>query len=493
MNMTNPSLAIVRLVLAAVLALAGTSAFAQGIDPRVDDRAIVHVRTDAELDAFIVAFEANHADVTLTAIDSLPARRMYLLEVGLPPDYTEQFLEELADDLEGNYFQYLVSGEFLYLNQAPEGKTGSLWTAGVSEDQFQMQYGVELTGLGSAHSRSAGLGTVIAFLDTGVDDAHPELAGRVLSNGYDFIDDDADPADVGDNADNDDDGLVDEMTGHGTFVAGLLRLVAPDARLLPVRVLDSDGGGDGWLLTKGLAYAMDQGVEVVNLSLGSTYNVATVEWLIEEEAQALGIVVVAAAGNFNRSEPEEYPAMREGLGVAATDHNDIKADFSNYSRRLFISAPGDIASGPFDPELAIVSILPDGEYAAWEGTSFATPFVAGAAALVRAQHPEWEADLTTYVLIESTLASTAVDIYPLNPEYAENEELGAGRLDAGAAVGLGPVAPETLGDLNNDGFVNTDDLLALLADWGLTHSSADLNGDGSVSTADLLIMLANWT
>ena len=488
-------IAIIIAVLAALLSAFTGQALAQpGVDARIEDRAIIHVRPEATIAQFIAAFEANNPTVGVAVLDSIDSRAMYFLDVSLPPDPDEPFLDQIENDLEAGYTGLIFSGEFLYENESPEGKTGSIFTDSISMPNYRAQYGLDQIGISfgrtSAHDDSTGAGVVIAVLDTGVDASHPELAGRVLP-GLDLIDHDANPADVGNMADDDGDGLIDEMTGHGTFVAGILRLVAPDAKLLPIRVLNSDGVGDGWTLTKGMYEAIDRGVEVINLSLGSTYDTATVE-LAVAEAAALGIPVFASAGNFNRSEPREYQAMGEGLGVAATDWNGVKATFSNYSERLFISAPGDAGANPDDPSTTIVSTLPDGDYGSWEGTSFATPFVSGTAALIRAKHPDWEADFDAYVQMTTILAASAVDIYPLNPQYADEEELGVGRLDAFAAVQLGPSAP-ALGDLNADGVVDSSDLFSLLSDWSLVHSSADLDGDGVVDTGDLFILLGNWT
>ncbi len=187
--------------------------------------------------------------------------------------------------------------------------------------------------------------------------------------------------------------------------------------------------------------------------------------------------------------PPEYPAMRESvLGVGASDEGDLKGTFSNYGEDMSLMAPGVsalIGSEP-DPARSIISLLPAGGYAYWEGTSMATPLVAGAAALIRAQHPEWPADSSTGLAIKSALESTAVDLDVLNPPYAGR--LGAGRIDIAAAVGLGPPEP-AFGDLNNDGAVNRLDSQILLLDWGQTHSSADLNGDGVVNVLDLVHLL----
>jgi subtilisin family serine protease len=212
------------------------------------------------------------------------------------------------------------------------------------------------------------------------------------------------------------------------------------------------------------------------------------------EAQSRGIVVVAAAGNWNRDEPREYPAMDDdipSIGVAATDDNDVKGGFSNYNERLYISAPGTnaFASGAPIASRSMVSALPGGVYGFAQGTSMATPIVSGAVALIRAQHPEWLAGPAVVTTIRNRLRNTAENINAENPGLAG--ELGHGRIDVGAAVELGPIAPGP-GDVTNDGVVNVSDLLIVIADWGQVHSSADMNGSGVVDVSDLLLVIAHW-
>lgn len=468
--------------------LLGQGAMAQvGTDPRVDTQIVIRLQATATVAQFTSAFQANNPAVSATEIDDIVSRRIHLLELTLPPGYDEAFLVALEDDLLTNYLNVLMWGEFVYENQAPEGKTGSTWVDGVAtEVSFDSQYAGNVLGLDTAHQTATGQGTVVAVLDTGIDPTHPRLTEHVRNDGYNFVLDSTSTPDVGDGLDNDGDGDTDEMTGHGTYVAGLITLAAPDAGILPVTVLDSDGVGTGWLLAKGVFFAIDRGVEVINLSLSSTYRTQAVEDAIEE-AKGLGIVVVAAAGNFDRSDPREFPAMASNtLGVAATDVGDLKAPFSNFSDRLFISAPGATDS-PLGP--AIVSTLPGGTYGVWEGTSFATPFVSAAAAIIRSQHPDWGATEVTQGLIADTLAISAVDISAQNPTYIGM--LGAGRLNVAMAIQQGPVSP-TAGDLDGNGVVDADDFLDLLADWGKIHSAADLDGSGNVGVDDFLILLMNW-
>ncbi len=458
-----------------VLALAAPCG-GQVLDEPVPGRAIVRAKIGSPVEAVIDELHAALPDVTFSVADeSLAGRRLYLLayEPASALPQVDPVLHSLAGASAAADW-----GELLWAGHDPESHTGSVWFHSVGA-MYTTQYPSSMLGLPAAHAQSTGAGTVVAVLDTGIDAAHPVLAGSLAPGGFNFVAGNADTADP---------------SGHGTFVGGLIRLTAPDARLLPVVVLDGQGHGDAWLFAQGLFHAIDHGVEVINLSLGSTYKSEAVEVALDE-ADLHGITVVAAGGNQNAGEAfEEHPAADGGpaLGVAAVNDLDVKADFSNYHQKFFISAPGDsteVAPGEFDPDRSIVSTLPGGEYGTWEGTSFSTAFVSGAAALVRSQHPQWPADPSTAGAVAAALQSTAIDIDAQNPDYAGL--LGAGRLDAAAAVMLGPPAPQ-LGDLDGDGTVAVNDLLLLLGAWGETHSSADLDGSGTVDVTDLLLMLGLW-
>ncbi|MHC5024022.1 MAG: S8 family serine peptidase [Planctomycetota bacterium] len=488
----NRSCLLVPVLLASFLLGARAWAGACGVPEDRLNSLIVRVAANQTLQSFIDALEADHPGLTATLDDTIPGRPIHLLAVDLPPNYGDVELDALEESLLTIYATLIDWGEFRYTDEAPEGGTGSTFVDNAATRLlFDAQYAAGMVGVQTAHGRSTGRGVVVAVLDTGVDLDHPELADRLLPGGLDLVDLDVMPDDIGDGLDNDGDGLVDEMFGHGTFVAGLITLVAPDCRILPIRVLDTEGRGDLWTLAKGMFHAIDQGVEVISISISSTYKSEAVEDAINE-AEIVGIAVVAAAGNCNTEDPLEHPASTSSVfGIAATDDLDVKGAFSNFGQRVFISAPGAsvlIGDVP-DPARSIISTIPGGGFAYWEGTSMATPQVAGAIALIRAQHPEWAASEATLNAIELALTTTAVDIDPLNPIYAGL--LGVGRLDAGAAALLGPVAPEP-GDLDADGTIDLVDLLLLMADWGLTHSSADLDGDGTVGIQDLLALLAAW-
>jgi subtilisin family serine protease len=471
---------------AAVLLAMGSPAGGRQEDPAIPGRAIVRIREGVPIGDAIAELEAlfAHIPVTFSVADSaLADRDIYLLsyEPASAGDLIEFDLEAIGDPNPSDTMEW---AELLYEGHAPEPHTGSVWFRSVGGvDFYAEQYAAETLGLPQAQEHSTGQGMVVAVLDTGIDASHPLLAGSIAPGGFNFIEDN----------DNTDDAGAGIAVGHGTFVSGLIHLVAPDAGLLPIVVLDGDGVGDGWLFAKGMFYAIDQGVEVMNLSLGSTYDSKAVLDALNE-ANKLGMVVVAAAGNQNPPpDPDllrEYPAAwTQALGVAAVDDADVKADFSNYDDNLFISAPGTSAEQEgapdgYDPTRTIYSSVPGGDYGIWEGTSLSTAFVSGAAALVRARHPEWPADEPTHNLMAAALACPAVAI--------SGEGLGAGRVDAAAAVLWRP------GDLDLDGVVGILDLLELLAAWGPCDEEndrrccADLDGSRHVGIRDLLLLLGSW-
>ncbi len=153
------------------------------------DRLIVRFLPGSELAAFLAMFETDHPGVAVTLVDSVPGRGIHLLELQVPPNYTEWDFSALEADLDLNYGALLDWSEFLYVNEAPEGTTGSTFVDHpAAAGLFTHQYATGVTGTTAAHARSSGAGIVVAVLDTGVDLRHPALAGRGLSFGRDFID-----------------------------------------------------------------------------------------------------------------------------------------------------------------------------------------------------------------------------------------------------------------------------------------------------------------
>ena len=307
--------------------------------------------------------------------------------------------------------------EPIYLTESPESNQGTIpFYEGdhVISDVFD-QDALSRMGAAQAHDDATGEGVVVAVLDTGVDYTHPDLSAFVSDEGYDFFDEDADPLDVVDGLDQDFDGSADEGAGHGTHVAGLVHAVAPGATILPIRVLDSEGNGTSVAVARGIRYAVENGAQVINLSLGLSTTADVIKREIQN-ARSSEIVVVASAGNRGILDPEHFPANRhEVLGVASTNSLDLKAEFSSYSQHVDMCAPGE----------NILSTFLNHGYAIWSGTSMSTPMVSGAAALRIQLHPSADADEIIDAIEDSSLE---LDFHG----YPYDGKMGEGRLDLAA-------------------------------------------------------------
>ena len=262
--------------------------------------------------------------------------------------------------------------------------------------------------LAAAHAVTRGAGITVAVLDTGVQADHPVLAARLLP-GFNALAPGAPPADAADGARN-------EAFGHGTMVAGIVARVAPDARILPVRVLNGDGSGSVFDVVRGLRWAVANGAQVVNLSFGTPESSGILREAIGDARDA-GVVIVSSAGNAG-GDIRDFPAgYSETVSVAAVGADDRKAPFSNFGSHISLAAPGT----------AITSSFPGGTFASWSGTSFAAPFVAGVAALVRAANPGADSDK-----IADAMEETARGVDGANPGF--QGRIGEGVVDAGRAV-----------------------------------------------------------
>lgn len=268
----------------------------------------------------------------------------------------------------------------------------------------------------AAQQRSTGAGVVVAVLDTGVDPTHPDLAGHVLFDlGKDLVDNDFlayDEAGPGGIA------APGKGYGHGTFVAGLILAVAPDAQILPVRVLDPNAMGTVSGIAAGIEWAVQQQVDVINLSLGMDAQSGVLGDAVRL-AIANGIVVVAATGNGAQPAAVSFPASANGvLAVTATDPaTGGPATFANGGPAATIAAPGANIIGPVPANTAGV------QYGTWSGTSFSAAFASGAAALVVQKQPTW---LPVQIVAR---VRTAARPAPSSLPRAQRRRLGGGKLD----------------------------------------------------------------
>ncbi|MDT0345649.1 type VII secretion-associated serine protease mycosin [Streptomyces litchfieldiae] len=291
----------------------------------------------------------------------------------------------------------------------------------------QQQWALDAINAPAAWATTRGEGITVAVLDTGVDATHPDLAGAVRQ-GRDLVGMGAGPGDP-------------EWAEHGTAMAGIIAGrghgannesgvigVAPEAEILPVRVLleDDDPVRDearetrSGALAEGIRWAADQGADVINLSLGDDSESAHHD--AEEDAAvryalSKGAVVVASAGNGGENgDPVSYPAGYPGvIAVAAVDRSGSPAAFSTRRWYATVSAPGK----------GVIVADPDREYYTGWGTSAAAAFVSGSVALLLAAHP----DLTP-AQVRQVLADTAQN----PPESGRSDALGSGVVDPAAAI-----------------------------------------------------------
>lgn len=332
--------------------------------------------------------------------------------------------------------------DFNYFGQSPEAvrRTIAIIDNSPTASEYHDQNALNRVKAPQAQTISTGLGVVVAVIDTGVDYTHPALASHILRDqsnkviGYDFVDNDSDPIDSTNGIDDDADGQIDEGAGHGTHIAGIISLVAPGAKILPIRVLNSDGVGNAILVARGIDYAYQYAKAnhvpmVINLSLGFPTDSFAVDDAVEE-ALSEGIPVIASAGNDNSSAPH-YPAacvLKSGLkvvSVAATDPNAIKAGFSNYGKDwVDVTAPG----------MGIYSTFLNGQYAWWDGTSMSAPFVSGETALILSLMQVRSGATGSLTAVLDYLKRGVDYIYDVNSAYKKGKLLGSGNIDMFSAL-----------------------------------------------------------
>jgi subtilisin family serine protease len=284
---------------------------------------------------------------------------------------------------------------------------------------------------------STGADVSVAVIDGGINLLHPEFAlksGGVFS-GWDYVDGDSvafdEPGGPG--------------SGHGTFVAGIIKLTAPESQIYAYRVLDTLGRGNGYDIASAILRAVADGCRVINLSLGMLGRHDAVEDALRY-AEDQNVVVVAAAGNDSTGECTlfPYPGVKNYcLTVAALDTLNQKADFSNYGEKIDVCAPGTQIYSPFTDTL----------YAWWDGTSFAAPFVAGMAALLISERPE-----ATWDEIHGLISETCINIDSINPGL--EGQLGNGLIDMVAA--LQATATFVRGDANGVDGIDVADVVYLV-------------------------------
>ncbi|WP_239570434.1 type VII secretion-associated serine protease mycosin [Streptomyces sp. G44] len=268
------------------------------------------------------------------------------------------------------------SGQCTFPNKKYEGRPWSLQR--VLLDELWLQ--------------SRGKGVRVAVIDTGVDTRNPQLKPAVdASRGRNYL-----PAkdDKGEKIDRGKANGTTDTVGHGTRVAGIIAArpakgtgfvgLAPQATIIPIKQNDAEGHGTAETLAASIDYAVDAGADIINISQDTANAAEPSPELKQAVDRALGRrrLIVASAGNdgLGGNVKKTYPASYEGvLAVAASDRNNERAAFSQSGDFVDVAAPG----------VDMISTVPLGGHCADSGTSFAAPYVAGLAALIKSAHPDW--------------------------------------------------------------------------------------------------------
>lgn len=286
-----------------------------------------------------------------------------------------------------------------------------------SDPRRSQQWSLDTLGAEQSWRVSTGRGQVVAVVDSGVQSNHPDLRGHVLP-GVDLTKSTALRTSV-------------DPIGHGTHVAGTIAAVthnglgiagmAPDARILPVKVLDDYGHGTTQDLASGIAWAANHGATVINISLGTTIGTDPTLRAAVKYAVGKGVPIVAAAGNWRESgSPRTYPgAFDEVIAVAATDGRGATTGYSNIGNYVDVAAPGD----------QILSTYNNGDYDVLSGTSMAAPHVSAIVAQLRQVTPR-----ATPVSLQQWLERTATDIGAPGRDNAA----GSGLVNPSGALGMQP-------------------------------------------------------
>lgn len=276
----------------------------------------------------------------------------------------------------------------------------------ITDEEKEIPWGVKRVNASTAWHITMGQGVKVAVIDTGIDYTHPDIQGN-YADGYNAIILSTSPADAMDD------------NGHGTHVAGTIAAVrdskgvagvAPGTRIYGVKVLDYYGSGQVSWIISGIEWAVDNKVNVINMSLGASFSIDSLAKAVTA-AYKKGVVIVCAAGNT--SEDVNYPAKYpESIAVSASDSSDKIASFSSRGPEIAFIAPG----------VEVYSTTPGASYSTKSGTSMASPHVAGLAALA----VYLGADTPVKVREALTKAAVKLDLQP--------DEQGAGLIDAGKLV-----------------------------------------------------------
>jgi subtilisin family serine protease len=405
----------------------GQSARAGSIEP---DRIIVKVERNTKSQPLVLPFKG-------TVIDSIPDKGVYL--IALPGPTSNNLLTRTLLSSPG-----IVMAQPNYIYKLPEVNQTTAsgidadsppYNSGISPASYYNQPTTDIIGTDSALALTRGDNVIVGVIDNGVDFSHPlftdtitadSLISSFASSGYDYIDGDDDPSEE-----------PGDLYGHGTFVSGIIKLVAPKCKLIPYRAFDEHGVGSCFAVAQSIYNAISDSVDVINMSFCMYFPNPLIDSAIYEAFQA-GIVMVASSGN-DSSLINSYPAAFEGvIAVSGLDTSQYMATFSNRGDYIDVCAPA----------VNIYSCFPDSQWGNWTGTSFSAPQVAGICALIVSLRPE-----ITGIEVENLIRLTSEKDLRWGTVVPHDPGFGYGCADAfGTALYL------RRGDVDNSGFIDSLDI-----------------------------------
>ncbi len=318
-----------------------------------------------------------HGAVTAGEIENIRVRR-----IKVPEDALEQVKKALSNNPNIQFVEENFIAEAGYVP---------------NDERYPSQWHLPMIAAPDGWDYTTGSQSVpIAIIDSGVDPTHPDLAGNLIA-GYNFL---------GNNTD------TQDIQGHGTAVAGSAAAmtdnitgvagVAWNSPIMPLVVVNTDGSATYYDIAQAINYAADQGVRIMNISLGGSSSSSTLQNAVNY-AWNKGAVIIAAASNYSTDTPYYPAACANVVAASATTSSDTFASFSNYGTWVDISAPG----------ASILTTSRGGGYGSWSGTSFSSPITAGVAALILSANPSLTNAQVVDILTQNAddLGSTGFDKY----------------------------------------------------------------------------------
>ncbi len=343
--------------------------------------------------------------------------------------------------------------------------------------------GADIESVGAWEYTRGSSSTIIAVLDTGIDSDHPEFAGRFVTNGFDYVNEDSDPE-----ADH----------PHGAWVSGCIVAAADNAfatagvdhnaRVLPVKVLNQNNSGFTFDLIQGIDFSASRSdVHIICMSLINYPGTSSLQASLNNAAAAGKVLISCGANNGGNADVSWPGASPVTITIGASNRFDQRASFSGFGSSIDFVAPG----------ASVVTVEPFTSLDRTDtvsGCSFATPITSGVAGLIRAKALELGVPFTQQLVFDMLQAGAEDQVGSTSEDTPGRDDfMGWGRVNARATLFAMEAQFGCVGDTNNDGLLTPADFNA----WILAFNTGDLvpcdqNGDGVCSPADFNAWILNF-